>query len=361
MSVIHTLNSRDHIMLEILRDHFGVGPDRMKREIQMLHAETVKVLASKKIEYAELRSALVPSMDKHEAVFLFDSTECKSRLYGREVFDHLLPILDQRTTQSILVGDLLGDDQKLIFGILEESLTLSRSFTFQHATLLFGVYINNLTPAALQRLHTELWSFSAYLGFVPTTFLTRAKIYISTSMAGFLLKHRKKLILAHEPDRSNLENINITMYNLEQFGYEVASLQSDSYDMFLKYKIERPVFKGDQSDVELALNAISSNVHPLHDFTVQLDEAKHGYLINEKLGKLKKAGLENSDRSMIESIIQAKVSANYIYSMTYLEEHDVMKFNIMLELGRTDGYPTRMTAALEYIPNEKILRVITLH
>jgi hypothetical protein len=361
MSVIHTLNSRDHIMLEMLRDHFGVGPDRMRREIQMLHAETVEVLASKKIEYALLRSALVPSMDKHEAVLLFDSTECKSGLYGREVFDHLLPLLDQRTTQSILVGDLLGDDQELILEILKESLTLSRSFTFKHATLLFGVYINNLSHAALRQLHTELGRFSAYLGFIPTTFLTRAKVYISTSMAGFLLKHCKKLIIAHEPDRSNAENINITMYNLEQFGYEIASLQSDSYHMFLKYKIERPVFDGDQSDIQLALNAISSNVQPLREFTVQLDEAKHGYLINEKLGKLKKGGLENSDRSMIESIIQAKVSANYIYSMDYLKEHDVMKFNIMLELGRRDGYPTRLTAALEYIPNEKILRVITLH
>lgn len=361
MSVIHTLNSRDHIMLEMLRDHFGVGPDRMRREIQIMHAETVEVLASKKIDYARLRSALVPSMDKYEAVFLFDSTECKSELYGREVFDHLLPLLDQRTTQSILVGDLLGDDQDLIFDILKESLTLSRTFIFRHATLLFGVYINSLTPAALQRLHSELGTFSAYLGFIPTTFLSRAKVYISTSMAGFLVKHGKRLIIAHEPDRSNAENINIARYNLEQFGYEIASVQSDSFHMFLKYKIERPVFSGDQSDIELALNAISNNVQPLRDFTVQLDEAKHGYLINEKLGKLKKAGLENSDRSMIESIIQAKVSANYIYSMDYLREHDVMKFNIMLELGRTDGYPTRLTAALEYMPDAKMLRVITLH
>ena len=361
MSVIHTLNSRDHVMLEVMRNHFGIGPDRMKREIQMLHAETVQVLASKKIDYAKLRSGLVPSMDRDEAVLLFDSTECKSGLYGREVFDRLLPLLDQRTTQSILVGDLLGEDQRLIFEILTESLILSRSLAFRHATLLYGVYINNLTDAALQRLHSELGSFQAYLGFIPTTFLTRAKVYISTSMAGFLLKHGKRLIIAHEPDRSNLENINITMYNLEQFGYEVASLQSDSYHMFLKYKIERPVFKGDQSDIELALNAISSDVQPLHDFTVQLDEAKHGYLINEKLGKLQQAGLAKSDRAMIESIIQAKVSASYIYSMDYLKEHDVMKFNIMLELGRPNGYPTRMTAALEYIPHKKILRVITLH
>jgi hypothetical protein len=38
-----------------------------------------------------------------------------------------------------------------------------------------------------------------------------------------------------------------------------------------------------------------------------------------------------------------------------------MKFNIMLEIGRSGGYATRMTAALEYMPEKKTLRVITLH
>ena len=39
-----------------------------------------------------------------------------------------------------------------------------------------------------------------------------------------------------------------------------------------------------------------------------------------------------------------------------------MKFNLMLEVERDEGgYPTRMTAALEYFPKDKVLRVITLH
>lgn len=345
----------------MLRDLDGFAGARMKREIQRMHVEVVRALAAKNIEYADLRSALVPAMDRHEATLIFDSRLVGSNLYGPEVFNRLLPLLDARTTQSILHGDLTGVDQRTISKILHESMVLARSFTFKHAMFLYGIYVNNLTEAALTRLHQGFGAFNAYLGFIPTTFLSRAKIYASTCMGNFLLKKGKTLIMAHEDDGPNSEDINITQYDLEQCGYKVASLQSMYFNIFLAYKIERPVFKWDEADIEISLNAISSDVRPLDEFTVLLDEAKHGYLLNEKLGKLQKAGLAKTDRIQIESIIEAKVSQSYIYNLVYLDQHDVMKFNIMLEIYRPDGYPTRMTAALEYIPERKSLRVLTLY
>ena len=53
---------------------------------------------------------------------------------------------------------------------------------------------------------------------------------------------------------------------------------------------------------------------------------------------------------------------SYIYNLCYLPKHDVIKLNVMLEIPRADGgYPTRILAALEYQPDKKNLRVITLH
>jgi len=361
MHPIHTVNSRSHVMLEVLRDHFGISEFRMKNEIQQMHRELIEILVAKRIDYSKLRSALVPNMDKEEALFIFDSSAIDSGLYGREVFEQLLPLLDQRTTQSILVGDLLGNDQQLIYEILRESLVLVRSFTFKHSTLLYGVYINNLTSAAKERINQGLASYQGYIGYIPTTFRSRAKIYASTTMAGFLLKKGNTFIMAHEDDRSNTENTNITFYNLEQHGYKIASLQSNYFSIFLTYKIERPMFNIDTTDVEIALNSISSDVQALEEFDVMLDESKYGYLINKKLGKLKKAGLAEADRAQIENLIKEKVGNSYIYNLAYLEEHDVMKFNIMLELERHGGYPTRMIVSLEYMPYQKTLRVITLH
>jgi hypothetical protein len=361
MPTIFTINSRSYVMLEVMRDHFGIIAQRMRREIQALQRELIAILNSKGINYDELRAALVPRMDRQEAAFIFDSTAFESGHYGRETFNHVLPLLESRSTQSILVGDLLGNDQRLIFEILRESIILSRSFTFKNSTLLYCVYINNLSDTALQCLHQGLATCQAYLGYIPTTFGSRAKIYVSMSVCGFIVKKGKTLIVAHEEDRPNSENINITIYPLEDFGYKVASLQSLYFSIFLAFKIERPTFKGFEIDTELSLNAISDQVALFDDFNVILDEAKHGYLINEKLGKLKKAGLVAADREYIEALIQSQLSANYIYNLTYLDEHDVMKFNIMLEIQRTDGYPTRMTAALEYLPDKQTLRVITLH
>ena len=361
MQTILTLNSRDHIMLEVFRDHLGIAAPQMRKEILRLQGDVVKILASKGIQYSDLRSALVPSADRHEAAFIFDSTEIESGMYGREVLKQVLPLLDPRTTQSVLVGDLLGDDQDLIVEILQESMILARSFTFRHSTLLYGVYINNLSSTTLSQLHEKLVAFPAYLGHIPTSFASRAKAYLSLSMANLFLKKNRTLILGHEGDRSNAENINITLYPLEDFGYKVASLQEVYFGIFLSYKIERPVFGAFAVDSEMALNAISDEVSSLGDFSVILEEAKHGYLINEKLGKLAKAGLADADRDYIASLIESKIMASYLYNLIYLDEHDVMKFNLMVEVDRVDGYPARMTVALEYLPASKTLRVITLY
>ena len=133
------------------------------------------------------------------------------------------------------------------------------------------------------------------------------------------------------------------------------------FSIFLTYKIERPMLIQVESDNEISLNSISGSVLPLDEFKVLLEESKFVYLINKKLGKLKQAGLDALDVSNIESIIKSKINGSYIYKLKYLAQHNVMIFNIMLEFPNLNGYPTRLTAALEYIPDKKTLRVITLH
>lgn len=348
-------------MLEVMRDHFKITSPRMRQEIQAMHKEVIRILGEKGIDYASLRSGLVPNSGKHEAAFIFDSEAIESSIYGKEVLKRLLPLLEPRSTQSILGGDLLGDEQDFILEILRESMVLARSFTFKHAVLLFAAYINNLSEARLSQIHHELASFSAYLGYIPTTFASRAKTYLSMTMANLFLKHGKTIIVGHEDDIPNHENINSTIYPFEDFGYKVVSLQSNYFGIFLSFKIERPVLGGFEVDLEMSLNAISNGIAWLADFTVLLEEAKYGYLINKKLGKLSQSGLADADRDRIASLIQSKVSANYIYNLTYLKNYNTMKFNLMIEVDRVDGYPTRMTAALEYIPTTKTLRVITFY
>jgi hypothetical protein len=143
MTPILTLNTRSHVMLEVIRDEFGLRPEQMRREIAALHADLLSILRSKNIDYTSLRSALTPSTDRHEAAFLFDSQAFDSGMYGRETFNCLLPLLDRCSTQSILHGDLLGRDQQLIGEILQESVTWARAFTFRYSTQIYCVYVNS--------------------------------------------------------------------------------------------------------------------------------------------------------------------------------------------------------------------------
>ena len=327
-----------------------------------MHRTMKDVLIAKNINYANLKMALVPNDDRHEAGFIFDSTMIESASYGREVMQQVLPLLEKRTTQSILVGDLLGDDQQLIFEILMESLTLSRSFTFKHGTLLFCVYINNLSRHSLGRINEGLAAFPAYIGFIPATFASRAKTYLSTTLVNVCIKNCARIIMGHEDDRPNNENINLSLYPFDLDDYQVFSIQSLYFGLFLSFKVERAVYPGFEGDTEFAINAISDLVLPLEEFEIILEDAKHAYLVKEKGGKLSKAGILDFDKGRIAALIRSKISASYMYNLAYMHEHNVIKFNLMIEVGRDDGgYPTRLTVALEYKPEEKVLRVITLH
>jgi DNA-binding ferritin-like protein (Dps family) len=81
----------------------------------------------------------VPSTDKEEAVFIFDSSVTNSGLYGREIFNQILPLLEPRSTQSILVGDLLSDDQHFIYEILRE-LNVAKITPIRNKSLIYSLF-----------------------------------------------------------------------------------------------------------------------------------------------------------------------------------------------------------------------------
>jgi hypothetical protein len=61
-------------------------------------------------------------------------------------------------------------------------------------------------------------------------------------------------------------------------------------------------------------------------------------------------------------MIRERIDQNYIYSME-LKTHTAgtsSLFSIMLEFPRAAAEPVRMMAALEFLPETKILHVVTL-
>ena len=362
MDTIFTLNARGNVFLEVASEYFKISQPQMRVEIQAMFHSTVRDLGKKGISYTKLKTALVPSLDHHEAALIFDSTAIDSGNYGAEVMSHVLPLLGPNSTQSVLVGDLIArnDSQEFVFGLLQRWLVLMRSFEYKHSVLLYCVYITNLTEASIIKIHEGLQSFAAYVGFIPTTYSSPAKTYLSTTLVNLFVKRERVILLAHEDDRSNNENINITPFPLEDAGYEIRSIQQHDFSHFLSYKIERATYSGFESDTHFSLNAIAENISCLSDFDVLIEDAKYEYLLKE--GKLIKAGLVKTGKAELADMIRSKVEANYIYNLRYMKDHNVSSFNIVLEVPySTGGHPARMNVSLEYQPDDRLLRVITLY
>lgn len=72
---LHTLNARDHVMLQVMRDHFKLSADQMFREIQGLRHTVEETSAQKDISYDKLKSALVPDQHRREIALVFDSND----------------------------------------------------------------------------------------------------------------------------------------------------------------------------------------------------------------------------------------------------------------------------------------------
>ena len=363
---IHTVNARGNIFLEVVRATSKLDAAAMLREIQLLRREVESVLAAKGISYDELRPALVPNQKRREIALVFDSRLIGDGWYGRPIFENYMPLFNATGSHSVLVGDygaLNDEHEPLLAEAFCESLVPVRDVSYQHSSHFFIVYINNLSDDMFERFDSGLRSFDAYVGFADMTYGSRFKFLLSTMLANGFLKHNRIIIQGHEDDRPNTEDTNLSLMPFEKFGYTCRSLVSYLQGPLLTYKIERPVFDHHDIDTEMALNSVNANPLPLGDFDIDVDEAKADYIRKHNGPAMARAGLDRISTDDLRSLIASKIKASYIYRLEYRAALDLTKFNVIVELPPREGgdQPTRLVAALEYRPNDQVLRLITLY
>jgi len=366
-STIHTLGARDNVMLEVIRDYFGLGSGHMHEMIKAMLAQVEQILLSKGVKYSELKHALVPKPHRREIMMVFDSTRIGNMWYGYPIHSELIPLFLERSNHSVLVGDYLGSNsiQGILYQLLSSSIMLASDLEFSHSSQFFLVYINNLTDKMVEGFHSGLAQFDPYVGYVDLTFSSRLKTYVSTILVNGYLKHRQCIIMGHEDDRGDDEDINMLGYPFEASGFVCKSLPGYFFDQFLSYKIERPVFPGFESETEFSLCAVSPMPLPLTEFEITIEPAKLQYLLDKKHGTIKRTGFAESERSELEFAILNKIASNYIYNLSHNPEYGTTKFNIVLEFqpqdATTDSSPVKTLVSLEYIPVDKTLRLITMY
>ena len=92
----------------------------MRRFIWQTADELSRLLSSKGVEYARLKSALVPQANKQEIALFFDSCLADRGLTGSTFTDASFLSSDRRSSHSTCLGDLLGGprQQGWILGLL---------------------------------------------------------------------------------------------------------------------------------------------------------------------------------------------------------------------------------------------------
>ena len=112
------------------------------------------------------------------------------------------------TNFPILTGDALDVAKK--YNIQTEHLDYVQIHptTFIHPTQYYVVYINNLTSLHKETIISSLNAYQAFVGYVDTTFMSIFKSLISRSLMSICIKHKDTMILRHEDDIDDNENIN---------------------------------------------------------------------------------------------------------------------------------------------------------
>ncbi|MPS73602.1 MAG: hypothetical protein E2590_10710 [Chryseobacterium sp.] len=358
---IFTLNARGNVFLDVLKEHFKLDDKIMYSAINGMFAELISILDTKKIKYEDLKSCLTPKIDRKELALVFDTTKVQSNWYGYEVFKEILSNFDKNSSHTVLCGDYIGNGsfQKDLYINFQRELIRKKDFDYQHSTQFYIVYINNLSSFQFENLIQSLENFSPFIGYFDTTNQSFIKSYLSSILVVTFIKYKNSIILEHEDDRNNEQNINLIGYNFEDYNYKIFSLQGVYFGVFLSYKIERAIYSGFESDLSFSLNSMSSIISKISK--IEIEDSKLNYLKTVKAGKLKKANLINYPKEKIIKLISQKIDSNYIYNLTDIKEHNVLKFDIIIELKNILEEVIKITIAFEYIPNQEKIRLITLY
>lgn len=358
--IIFTLNARDNIYLDLLKNWLFLDEEYIYDNINGAFHDCVSELEMMNLKYEDLKYALIPRTDRREVAFVFDTLQVRSSYYGKEIFSHIIPLLSKKGANSILFGDFIGrnDLGDILRTAFFNHLRPIREIEYHHHKQFCIVYINNMSDNSVFSFNQSLLKCHSYVGYLDLTYSSFMKAYLSTILTHHFLKVKSNIITSYESS----EAVNVYGYPFEENGFVCNTLSTNLYSMFLSYKIEREVFPQFESDTIFSINAITKEVFSILEFELKIDNSKLQYLLRSKADNMQRAGFADLSLSGLKQVIIDRLSKNYIYNLSFVEEHKVIKFNIIIEVVRKDkGSQMKLLVALEYLPKDKILRLITMY
>ncbi len=367
---IYTFNNSGYIGNSVIKDYLHISDDAMYqmiwKEVNVLHRR----LKMKNIAYQELKGALVPNQDKdkYETCFVIDTEQVPSSSYGFYIFEHLIPLLDKKSTYSILHGDYIPivDDgsknmQMMLKKVLEENLCRYNNSFYQHCGQYYLIYINRLSKNQRDMIVEALKGYDWFTGYVDTTYSSLFKLLISDILPQLVIKYKGQVIGPHMEDCDDDKNVNMTGYPFEENGFQYVSINESSYAPFLSYKIEGGY--AEQEDVGFSLNALFPKFDSLAKISLQVqDEKWEKYLMDKEKGKgviMETLGFGDGDKERFIKIVYNKICQNYLYNLRQ-NEYGALLCNVCVEMKTVNENIRKTMVALKYIPDSGEVQVVTI-
>lgn len=358
---IFTLNARDNIIFDVA---FAKSESQViYREINNVFGMFISSLSEKEINYQSLKNSLIPRKDRKEIALVFDTDKIKSN-YAFLAISKILPLFDKNSNHSFLIGDYVGENKNRyqLYDLFQIHLNQVNPTNYQYHNQYFLVYINNLSEEMVIKLTERLKVYDFFTGFFDVTFSSKIRTYLSGILGSHFIKHKSTIILCDPYDTNIIDELENSVYcDYEELGFSCQVIHSLYYHIFLSYKIEREVLTNFEGDTKFTLNTLTDQIVSLEECEIEIEKSKFEYILSEKTKNLERAGIINLSIEDLKYLIKSKIKSNYIYNLTFLENWNTLKFNILIEVHRTDSEKLmKLIIALEYKPIEKKLRLITM-
>lgn len=368
---IYTFNAKSSLLYPVMKSYFELSDDVVFDIIKNEFDIMIERLSLKKINYSSLKSALVPSQNKDwfETCLVIDTSQLDVNDYGYYVFEKLIPLLDKESTYSILCGDYIdilhddNDSQFKLKQILNDILYRCNPSKYKYSGQYYLIYFNHLTGNQRWNIVENLMKYPWFTGFVDLKYQSLFKSYISNILINLCIKCRNKIIVSHSSDRCDNENVNEYGYPFEENGFELISINNDSFDSFLSYKIES--FVPDEDDIGFSFNALFPKFDSFDKLNLCIPEERWNRYLNvkdelkNKGGIIERLGYDISDMDKFIKDVYKKICSNYLYDLRE-NEYGKLLFNVCMEFSTINGHLRRTKVGLKYYPDIGIIEIETI-
>lgn len=352
--MIFTFNVRDNIIWEIIRNHFNTTPEEFNNEINLQFEEFLDYLKNRKIEYKQLKSALIPNRDKdkYELLFCFDTNiNPKISCYGQRILELIFSLLNSKTVHSIHTGDFIIEDmyQRKAHELFFNNIKYVKKSIWIYSSQYYFVYVNNVTKSERKQLLEELLQEEMYIGYCDFTFNNDLKDLLAYVLSSTCIKKGNKILFP-------CVSLDECFYSFEYKGYIEVPIEQELYFSFLDYKIESSLIYA--IDVNDSVNAVAPFYIDITTVDIEIESNKLDYLKMNKANIIKRSGMENFKEEDLCKLLKEKIRQNYIYNLDY-DEWGNVRFNILFEILCLDK-KIKMLAAFKYNPRDNKINLITL-